>query len=503
MKYDVIIIGSGLGGLECAHLLGQAGLHVLVLEQARALGGAMQSYRRQGLDYDTGFHCVGGLAEGGALHDAFGRLGLLKLPWHRLDERADRVLLGNHEYSLCQGFPQFVESLARDFPRQREGLEHYAHLLRQTECPGGLPRLLRREGQGVGREPSILSPQSSNLRQEPAYAWLRETLGDDLLVDVVSAPAMKLELRRDTLPLFSFLHVHAGYVAGSWRLCGGGSRIVDSLVSDIRAMGGDLLTGAPVVELRERDGAVTCAVTRDGKAYEADAFISDIHPALTFRLFKDTPSLRPVFLRRMDRLANTDGMFTLSLRLKPRTLRYFNWNQYVYPGTDVWAADDDSDTSATPRRPRGIMLSCRVPDDGGQWARQVDIMTPMPWREVQPWADTTVGRRGTAYLDMKARMARQCMDLAERFIPGLRGMAEGCSTSTPLTWRDYTAAPGGTAFGIRKDCRQPLMTFLSVRTPLSNLLLTGQSLVVHGVEGVTMTALATCEALLDELGVKS
>jgi len=68
-------------------------------------------------------------------------------------------------------------------------------------------------------------------------------------------------------------------------------------------------------------------------------------------------------------------------------------------------------------------------------------------------------------------------------------------TSTPLTWRDYTLSPNGSAFGIRKDCRMPLLTMLSPKTPISNLILTGQSLILHGLEGVTMAALKTLEAL--------
>ena len=33
MRYDVVIIGSGFGGLVCAHLLAKAGKRVLVLER--------------------------------------------------------------------------------------------------------------------------------------------------------------------------------------------------------------------------------------------------------------------------------------------------------------------------------------------------------------------------------------------------------------------------------------------------------------------------------------
>jgi len=77
-------------------------------------------------------------------------------------------------------------------------------------------------------------------------------------------------------------------------------------------------------------------------------------------------------------------------------------------------------------------------------------------------------------------------------------MVDDIYTSTPLTWRDYTGAPRGTAFGLRKDWRNPLLTFITPRTPLPNLLLTGQNLIVHGVEGTTMTALLTTGMLLGE-----
>ena len=33
MRYEVVIIGSGFGGLVCAHLLAKAGKRVLVLER--------------------------------------------------------------------------------------------------------------------------------------------------------------------------------------------------------------------------------------------------------------------------------------------------------------------------------------------------------------------------------------------------------------------------------------------------------------------------------------
>lgn len=125
MKYDVIIIGSGLGGLECAHILSKAGKRVLVLEKEAQPGGCVQSYKRNGMTFDTGFHYVGGLEEGQSLHAAFNMLGLMALPWKKLDDAFDRILIGEEEFSFMQGYESFRENLQLYFPHEREALQQY------------------------------------------------------------------------------------------------------------------------------------------------------------------------------------------------------------------------------------------------------------------------------------------------------------------------------------------------------------------------------------------
>ena len=193
----------------------------------------------------------------------------------------------------------------------------------------------------------------------------------------------------------------------------------------------------------------------------------------------------------MNELENTFGLFTVSLVLKPNVLPYFNHNKYVYRKPNVWTFWQDVGGIG------GVMVSCRVPEDGGAFARQIDLLTPVTNTIYQRWDNTYVGYRGKDYQEMKERLADECIQLAERVIPDLSKMVAERYTSTPLTYRDYTLTPFGSAFGLRKDSRQPLLTLLSPRTPIPNLLLTGQSLMMHGVEGVTMTALNTVDAAMN------
>ena len=442
MKYDVVVIGSGLGGLECAYILSRAGLRVLVLEQGRQPGGCLQSYRRRGLAYDTGFHYVGGLDEGQPLHTVFTYLGLMQLPWQRLDHEFDKVTIGQRTFAFAQGYEDFTATLAAEFPSERPALGRYAALLRRMS----------------EQELDLLNPRAG------------KTVWPSRLVETSAW--------------------QSSFIESSWRLKGDGALITDRLVRGVGQQGGRVVCGAEVVELVEKCGRLSAAVCRDGEVYEGAVFISDIHPEQTCKLVKRSERMKNAYRHRMAALPNTFGMFTVSLRMKPQSLEYFNYNRYIYGHSGVWTFYEDGGPVS------GLMASCRVPEDGDRFASQVDLLTPMTWEKCAVWSGTEVGRRGGDYEAMKGRVADECIRLAERVMPGLRGWVSECYTSTPLTYRDYTGAPGGTAYGLRKDYRNPLAALLSVRTPVPNLFLTGQNLMLHGVHGVTMTALFTCAEVL-------
>ena len=63
MKYDVIIIGGGLGGLTAGSKLAKDGKKVMLVEQHNIPGGCATTFKRRGYTMDVGLHETDGLNE--------------------------------------------------------------------------------------------------------------------------------------------------------------------------------------------------------------------------------------------------------------------------------------------------------------------------------------------------------------------------------------------------------------------------------------------------------
>ena len=480
-KFDVIIIGSGLGGLECGFILAKAGMKVCVLEQDAQTGGCLRTFRRGNMLFDTGFHYVGGLDEGQSLHRIFRYFGLLDLPWHKMDEAGfDEVVIGDRSWLMANGYQRFVETLAQEFPHQHRNLTNYAAFLKQVS-----DHLF-----------DVFTPQNkddiftTSLFTHSAYQFLNETIDDPLLRKVLSGASLKMELNADKLPLYVFAQITASFIESAWRLQGGGGQIADRLSQQIQAMGGEVRTCSKVTRMIENDGCISVVEVNDEEQLSAQWVISNAHPSYTLSLVDETKLIRRIYRKRIAALPNTFGMFTANIRLKPDCLPYQNRNVYIHAeDADLWRFKQDDPVQS-------ILVSYYLPEAEKTFAPAIDLITPMYWSEVGRWKEKPQGCRGEDYVKMKEAKTEACIEFVSKQLPELRGSIDKVFTSTPLSYYSYTNTVDGSAYGIQKDYNQPMYTILTPRTPVPNLLLTGQSLNLHGILGVSVTSFFTCAEIL-------
>ena len=502
-KYDVVIIGSGLGGLQCGFILSKHGMKVCVLEKNAQPGGCMQSFRRGNHTFDTGLHYVGGLDAGQPLHRLFDYFGLMELPWHRLDDSGfDEVILHDKSYLFANGFDRFAETLSEHFPRQQKNLKKYTKFLQQVSADI-FSAFTKQNEEDL---------YSTSLFAQPAYDFLVETIDNPLLRQVLSGTSLKMELNPQTLPLYTFAQINSSFIQSAWRLAGDSSQIADLLIKRIEAFGGNVYMNAEVTRLIEEGGKISAAEVNGNSPIFADYFIANTHPAVALALITESKNIRNIYRKRINNLENTFGFFTVNVVLKDHVIPYQNRNIYVYQTGDVWQYADykpeNVNTCAiisfqAPRGGKSCLAATPHTVQVAPTASCIDILTPMYPQEVAQWSETRTGQRGDDYLAYKKQKAADCIKLTFKHIPGLREMANPTDvikqihTSTSLTYRDYTGTLHGSAYGIRKNYDQLMATLLSPRTPEPNLFLTGQNLNLHGVLGVSMTSFFTCAGIID------
>lgn len=485
-RFDVIIIGSGLGGLACGVTLSKEGYHVCVVEKNALPGGCFQSFKRFGRVLDTGIHYIGSMDEGEIMRQYFTYFGIMdKLKMRRMDEDAfDMIGYQGKFYPYAMGHERFAESLAREFPNEKESLSRYVNAL------DAIGRSISVEQLRKGR----LSSGQIDHFYLSAWEQIQGITSDETLRQVLSGSVLLHGGDRSYSSFYHHAIIMNSYLQGAWRFEDGSMQVVDAMVEVIRQNGGTVLTGAEVSKLCLSGNEISAVEINHSERLEARHVISSLHPYNTLSLIEKTPLIRHAALSRLRDLPNSYGLFSVYLLQKRESTRYCNRNFFLLREKDAWyntRCPEDTSISS-------CMVSMQASSASEEFTDVVCLVSPMYWSEVQAWENTTVGQRGADYEAFKSNKARQLIDFAESHCPGISKHTEKIITTTPLSYRDYTGSPGGSAYGIMKDYKNPLVTLVPSRTRIPNLFLTGQNLNVHGALGVTLTAMLTCSELLGQ-----
>lgn len=293
VKYDVIIIGSGLGGLSAGAFLSRNGKKVLILEQHSLIGGCATCFKRKGALIDAGLHEMDfGDFKTDMKHLIFEKLGIkdkieiIQLP------SAWSIKSKNYNLTLPHGIEEVKQVLKKEFPQDIKGIDKYFKALKlQAYAIRRFPWDLK-----IGE--LILFPFTT------AWIFLRNRIFNKKVYDVLNAYLKSDKLKKILNANLSYYHhdskefifsFHAiaqkHYYDSGVYIKGGSQALSDALTLEIKENEGEVLSKAEVVKI----------LTKDFKAYGveyiknnqkvnvyADKIIANCDPLIVYKdLLKD------------------------------------------------------------------------------------------------------------------------------------------------------------------------------------------------------------------------
>ncbi|HSH53163.1 MAG TPA: FAD-dependent oxidoreductase, partial [Bacteroidales bacterium] len=406
-KYDVVIIGSGLGGLICGNILSKEGKKVCILEKQPQAGGCLQNFKKNNKNFDTGVHYVGGLSKGQNLYQYFKYAGIAdKLKLQRLDIDAfDKINFEGKIYSYAQGYDNFIETLSKDFPQEKRAIRDYTYKIQEI-CKH-FPLYNLRPNIGLDNEHQFFGQSIDN--------FIQSITQNKTLQNVLAGNNMLYAGIPDKTPVAIHALITNSLIEGAYRFKGGSSQIAHILIDSIKKNGGTLMNNSEVIKLYVNHNKIESAVLSNGNIFKADHFISAIHPSITLNM-TDTKLLRKSYRSRINDLEETMSVFVVYMDLKPNRFEFLNYNYYHFNENSVWSIPNYHHK----KWPQEFLFLTLPENNQGKYAGTATAMTYMTYDEVKQWEKSAIGKRGNDYEAFKEQKAIRLMDQVNRQFPGLK-----------------------------------------------------------------------------------
>ncbi len=462
---DVVIIGSGLGGLTSAILLGELGLKATIIERNPLPGGLLRSYTRQGVDCAVGLHYFGPAGEGELLRQMFDILGVTdKLQLRRLGTGGvlERYIFDDLTFDLPPTFTAFEQALRSICPHESDAIDTIVSAVRS------LAHGLRFDTTGR-LQSNLFSFVGFNQSMED---FLAASGCSKKLHDILTVHGFWTGLPMDKCPAYLLLYTLGALLLSAWELGCTGTQMVEAYVERSRATGADLLLGDPVEQILVRDGRACGVRLKSGRTLSCQKIIAGIHPKLVLPMLPDD-AVPAEYRQGLMNLEETPGAVCVRLLVDQK--------QHEAPGYNLFRIHKVDGVNID-----GTFFQLRHSELAG-W-NVLTMIRGSDYADWKQWQHTHTGSRGPDYEQAKMRAAESMIETA-RSVLGTLEDYKILDISTPLTMRDWVASPEGSMYGLLRSVKNDLQYAVLTRLPVRSLYLVGQSAIAPGLLGVTLSVL--------------
>jgi all-trans-retinol 13,14-reductase len=296
------------------------------------------------------------------------------------------------------------------------------------------------------------------------------------------------------------------YLYGGFYPVGGSWKIADNIIPKIQKSGGEVFTYARVSEILVEDGQVTGVEMADGHQILCPCVISSAGVANTFGgLLASNETAAHEYDQEMATVRPSIGHLGVYIGLKgtAEELGLPKTNFWIYPGNDFDGALNNflQDRKAPFPVVYISFPSAKDPDylNRHPGTSTIEIVAPAPYEWFEKWKGTTWGKRGDDYEALKEGLTERLMEHLYAKLPQLRGRVDYIELSTPLTTEWFSAYQRGELYGLDHTPERLQQDWLTPRTRIRGLWLTGQDILTCGVTGAMMAGMLTTTAMV---GVK-
>jgi all-trans-retinol 13,14-reductase len=504
--WDAIVIGSGIGGLAAAALLGtHGGKKVLVLERHTTAGGFTHTFSRERWEWDVGVHYVGQVHhEGSMLRRLCDEVTNGNLEWEPMGEVYDTVVIGGKRWDYVTGRENWRQRMHQYFPGEEDTIDRWLELV--SEATRGARSFFAEKA--MPALPALF-----------AGPWMRRgflrhsdrTLGE-VLDELTDDPTLKAVLATQfgdhgLPPAQASFAIHAmifnHYLGGAAYPVGGSARIAETVAPVIEQAGGAIVIGAEVASVLVEDGrAVGVRMTKGGEI-RAPLILSDAGvPNTVHRLLPEGTPGREALLATLKHTARSASHICLYVGFDATDaeLGLERPNLWVYS-----SPDQDGDIArfmTDPDAPLPMVYisfpSAKDPSFASRYPGRatIEVVSIAPYERFRSWEDTRWMKRGDDYTRLKEDLSRRLIEVLEREVPQVKGKIAYHELSTPLSTRHFGGYPEGEIYGLEHTPARFRERALRPRTGLKGFYLTGQDVCTAGVAGALFGAVLSASAIL-------